>query len=198
MISPKRYVIAWRNPFAPFNESIIMKYLFFILLIPSFSFAQKFKVRAREHFEIHTIDVNGIETKYKGLSNTLNFWWEKPYDISYGFSLSPVFSNLEAQDSPILGNDITFWNIGFELKYHFLSANKSIFVRPGIGYSLLKPDNSVEDASGYFLYTGIGYEIPFKSFGLALEFGVRYSDLSDNITVESITPSIGFHFYDMF
>ncbi len=174
-----------------------MKYLFLIFL-PITTQAQDFKVRAREHFEIHTIDVSGTEVEYKGFSNTLNFWWEKPYDISYGFSFSPVISNLEAQGQELLGEDITYWNIGFELKYHFLKSHKSFFVRPGIGYSLLKPGNSIEDASGYFLYAGIGYEIPFKNFGLALELAVRHSKLSDDITVKSFTPSIGFHFYEVF
>ncbi len=175
-----------------------MKYLILLSLIPCFAYSQKFKVRAREHFETHTIDSNGTEAEYKGLSNTLNFWWEKPYDISYGFSLSPVLSNLKAQDQELFGEDITFWNIGFELKYHFLKSNKSFFIRPGIGYSLLKPGNNVKDASGYFLYAGVGYEIPFKNFGLALEMAVRRANLSDDISVNSFTPSIGFHFYEMF
>lgn len=175
-----------------------MKYFVFIFFLPSITYSQKFKVRAREHFESHSIKLGNNNYKYKGLSNTLNFWWEQPYSLSYGFSLSPILSNLKTSDPSPLGKKVTYWNLGFELKYHFYEKNKSFFIRPGIGYSILKPDSIFEDAKGYFLYSGLGYEIPFEKFGLALEFAYRYSKLSKSIEISSITPSIGFHFYENF
>lgn len=167
-----------------------------LFTVGSYSFAMNFKVRAREHFETHKISAPGVDTTYKGLSNTLNFWWENPYDIYYGFSVSPVLASLKSQDSTNpMGEKVDFINVGFELKYFFKDILSQVFVRPGVTYSHLKPKNHISSKSGYALYLGIGYEYPFDMFGLAVEYGYRYAELSDDYKVESVTPSIGFHFY---
>lgn len=168
----------------------MIKFLFILISINAAQ-AQNFKMRAREHYEVHTID----NQKFKGLSNTINLGWEKPYEYYYAFSISPIISGLKSKDIGPLGEKIRFLNFGFELKYFVLDK---FFVRPAVGYSLLKSYGSLDDLKGYFLYTGIGYEYPFKKFGLAIELAYRYANLSENIEVHSITPSIGFHFYEKF
>ena len=171
----------------------------FLLLFAVEAQAMKFKVRAREHFDTHKIDINGTETTYKGLSNTINLWWEMPYELYYGFYFNPVFASAEEDEanSP-LGEEVDYFHVGFEAKYFIHKVVQNVYVRPGVGYSILKPDNAVDDAKGYNLYLGVGYEYPFENFGLALEMAYRYADLSDDVTVGSLTPSIGFHFYEMF
>ena len=167
-----------------------------VILISDFAFAGKIKIRAREHYELLKIKTDNTEDKYKGLSNTVNIWWEKPYDISYGISFSPIFSGLrEEDDNSTFGKKIQTINAGLELKYFPKVLIRNLYVRPGITYTVLKPDNQIRNLSGYSAYLGLGYEIEFKKFGLALEAAYRYSDLENNTTIETITPSIGFHFY---
>jgi hypothetical protein len=55
------------------------------------------------------------------------------------------------------------------------------------------PDNS----TGFNLYSALGYELPLKNFGLALELGYRYTKLSNDISINSLLPSIGLHFYKL-
>lgn len=158
--------------------------------------AYTFKIRAREHVESNTISYSGGETTYKGLTNTINLWWEKPYDISMGFSVSPIIAGIRADDyTKPFGDEVTIVNYGFELKYFGLKKLlPQVYVRPGLTYSELTPDNGVT-SSGHAVYLGIGYEYPFEKFGLALEYAHRHSILSDGITINASTPSIGFHFY---
>jgi hypothetical protein len=162
----------------------------------------KFKMRAREHYEVHNIKGENFETKYKGFNNTVNLWWENPYDLYYGFSFSPIFSGLKNKEDQSLGDEIDYFNIGLELKYfpkdYLPSVLENFYIRPGTGYSVLKPGNNVNDAKGYNLYLGLGYEYPFKHLGLALEVAYRYANLEDGVSVQSFTPSIGFHFYEKF
>jgi hypothetical protein len=34
------------------------------------------RFRAREHFEVHEISKNGTTVNFRGLSNTINYWYE--------------------------------------------------------------------------------------------------------------------------
>ena len=65
-----------------------MKKIYVILCycISSILLAQSFKLRIREQYEVNTIKFNGMNYKYNGFSNTLNFWYEDPYNISVGLS----------------------------------------------------------------------------------------------------------------
>lgn len=176
-----------------------MKLTTLILLLLSLeAMAQKFKVRAREHVETNRIFADGTETVYKGLTNTINFWWEKPYDISYGFSLQPVLANIRTNDSgTYLGERVTLINIGFELKYFPKVLSANLYARPGIAFSRLSSDN-VRNLDGHSYYLGVGYEYPFEQLGVAVEMAYRYSKLSQDVEINSITPSIGFHMYKNF
>ncbi len=175
-----------------------MKYILLslIILFSDSVFAGKIKIRAREHYELLKIKTDSSEDKYKGLSNTINIWWEEPYDISYGVSFSPILSGLREEDSnSTFGKKIQTINAGVELKYFPKKLIRYLYVRPGLTYTILRPDNLIQNRNGYSAYLGLGYEIPFSKLGLALEVAYRYSDLDQNTTIETITPSIGFHFY---
>ncbi len=158
-----------------------------------------FKIRAREHMEWHHVKNEGSRAKFKGLSNTINIWYERPYDFSFGLALSPlIISGIRANDtSTPYGEKIQLFNIGLEGKLFPKLLLDNIFVRSGIGHTLFRPDLG-ENLTGVNLYLGIGYEIPFKTFGLALEFAYRRAFLEEGTRVTVVTPSIGFHFYEAF
>lgn len=166
-----------------------------LFLLCSTCFAAKFKIRAREHFESHKIKTDDFTTTYTGLNNTINLWWEDPYKLSYGFAISPVISGLTPKDDDDLGDRIILPMIGFEVKYFPWEQFKKFYVRPGLGYIELRPDNSYQDHYGYYGYLGVGLEIPYNMFGLALEVAYRKSYFNDDVEMDSLTPSIGFHFY---
>lgn len=179
-----------------------MKIIIYLICLIQFAVASKFKMRAREHYAVHRVKSDSLEGEYKGLSNTINLWWEKPYILYYGFALSPVLANFKDDETSPLGDKIDYYHLSFEVKYfprnYLPEYLENIYIRPAVGMSLLKPDNSIEGAYGYNIYMGLGYEYPFKNFGLAFEMAYRYANLEDGIEVQSITPSIGFHFYEMF
>lgn len=174
-----------------------MKFSFLILLFSLCSYAANFKVRAREHVEIHELhNTNSIEM-YKGLTNTINAWWEVPYQYSFGFSFSPIIASIKADDSDsAYGEKITQQNIGFEIKNFFTKSVEHLFSRLGLGYTRLETTRGdTKNFFGNYAYLGLGYEIPYDQFGLALEMAYRYADYNDNLYIKTISPSIGFHFY---
>ena len=161
----------------------------------SVSEAQSIKLRAREHFEVHTIKVLGSDYVYKGASNTINIWYEIPQKWSLGLGISPLLGeakNSEAVLNTGLGTSIKLFTVNIEFKYYFISG---WFVRPGLGWADLQTGGTYQDFSGWNAYGGAGYEWQLGSIGLALEAAYRYSQLSEEVTITSVTPSIGFHFY---
>lgn len=187
------------NPIFSFNFRINLILFFTIaIIIPPITFSNEFnfKARAREHVESHHIKGKNFSEKYLGLNNTVNLWWEKPYDQSIGFSISPIIAGLKTQnEDSALGSQITYINYGIEYKSFLKQVSKEIFYRIGVGYSKLEPIKGSRHYEGNNYYLGLGQEIPINNFGLALEMAFRKAKLDDEITIESITPSIGFHFY---
>jgi hypothetical protein len=175
------------------KKIIFITFIFFIQT----SFSANIKMRAREHFELHEINNKTEKEMYRGLTNTINLWWEVPYDYSFGLSFSPVISSIKAvEKDSIFGQKITQQNIGLEYKFFLSSIHTSLFSRFGLGYSKLEVDyGSNNEYYGQFYYLGLGAEIPMGNFGLALELAYRYANYNDNLYIKSITPSIGFHLY---
>ena len=168
-----------------------------LILGPSFAYADGWKWRAREHFEWHRIEVDGVEAEYRGLSNTVNFWHEKAFDQAYGFAIGPLLGAVEAKDDDLearLGKEIQVYNLGFETK-QWLSEANPFFGRLGITYQIIDSDGSLDNPTGVGLYVGAGYEFTYRGVGIALEFAYRQAYLSNDTTNTTITPSIGFHFY---
>ena len=161
------------------------------------SFSADFKMRAREHFEVHEVRTSSNMEMYRGLTNTINLWWEVPYKYSFGIAFSPVIASIkEVEKDSIYGTKITQQNIGLEYKIFLSSLHTSLFSRLGLGYSKLEADNGPKDEYyGRFSYIGLGYEIPMDNFGLALELAYRYTSYDEGLYIKTITPSVGFHFY---
>ena len=85
--------------------------------------------------------------------------------------------------------------LGVEGKYYHRDIAPSLFSRLGLGYTRLDTRGSTDDIDGYHVYIGAGWEFDIKGVGLALEMAFRQSRLEQGIIVNSITPSIGVHFY---
>jgi len=176
-----------------------MKKIILLTLVLSIqsSFSASLKMRAREHFEFHEIYSSTDMEMYRGLTNTINLWWEDPYNYSFGLAFTPVIASIsEVEKDSAFGEKITQQNIGLEYKFFLSFIDTSLFSRLGIGYSKLEVDDGPKDEYyGQFSYIGLGYEIPMNNFGLALELAYRYANYNDNVYIKTITPSIGFHFY---
>jgi hypothetical protein len=159
--------------------------------------AADFKMRAREHFDIHQIDLGETSETYTGLSNTINFWWEEPFEMSYGFSANPVIGDASQKDSPLqaLGERVVLVHLGAELKY-FIAGG--MFTRVGAGWTQLRTSADLKESNGYHGYSGFGWEFKAGKTGISIEAAYRYSQLQNKIAVLSFTPSVGFHFYEMF
>jgi len=178
------------------TEKIIVFFITFIMF--DFSHAGEVKVRAREHIDFHNVDINGGDsTSYSGLSNTINIWWEKPGVYSVGLAFNPIFGSAKPDDdaSDQLGDKIKLITLGIEGKYYHRYVSKNLFSRIGVGGTRLDSNGEIGDVDGYHAYMGIGWEFDIKGVGLALEMAFRHSGLEQNIVVNSVTPSIGVHFY---
>ena len=82
-----------------------------------------------------------------------------------------------------------------EGKYYHRDISPNLFSRLGLGYTQLDTNGSNDDAAGYHAYIGAGWEFDIKGIGIALEMAFRQSRLEGDIVVNSVTPSIGVHFY---
>jgi hypothetical protein len=181
----------------------MIKKIIFVIIFTSIwiqtSHAGNFKFRAREHYELHTIKLNSQNLKYSGLSNTINFWYEKPRNYSIGLFLSPIIGKIPANnktDSSLLGDNIQILNIGSEFKKYISIINKDqFFYRTGLSWIKINSEGTANDLNGLGMYLGFGYEFIYKKVGIAPEFAIRYGVLERNNSITSITPSIGFHFY---
>lgn len=173
-----------------------MKLLFLFLILTN-AFAFNFRLRAREHYEIHKIKNKIVNEEYRGFTNTINLFYEKPYQYSFGISYSPVFANFRSKHSgQFFGSKIEQQNIGFELKYFMTETIPHLFTRLGMGRTEFKGLGSFnKTVDGGFSFVALGYEIPFDMLGLAVEYGFRKASYDDSIDIDTKSISIGFHFY---
>lgn len=175
-----------------------MRIILLLALLSSQAYSS-IKVRAREHYELHSIQEGGETSVYRGFSNTMNIWYEKPYDYSFGLAISPILGSSKAAgtDDEPYGSRLTLVNIGLEYKVFPHKLLAQTYTRFGAGYSQMLTEQGPDNSTGFNLYSALGYELPLKDFGLALELGYRYTKLSNDISINSFLPSIGLHFYKL-
>lgn len=161
--------------------------------------AANFKFRAREHYEWHKIKSEGATENYQGFSNTLNLWHEEPYKISYGLAMGPIIGSAKTQeeDSVNFGDQIRLFSVGAELKYYPLEFLTGFYTRVGAGWSHLRSRGELNKLDGHHGYLGLGWEFAIGKAGLAFEVAQRMTVLDSNVTINTITPSVGLHFYKM-
>tara|TARA_Y100000590_G_scaffold450933_1_gene591443 strand:- start:3938 stop:4489 length:552 start_codon:yes stop_codon:yes gene_type:complete len=181
-----------------------MKFYFFLFLfsIHTFVFADgKLRLRAREHFQWHRISLSEPTSslRYFGLSNTLNLFWEEPFHRSYGLAVGPMLGSASIQShlTPEFGSKIRQWIIGGEWKEYPFKENKGgVFGRVGIGATALQTGGSLGTLWGAYGYFGIGYEFLIANkVGINPEVAFRQSFYETGVSVSTLTPSIGLHFY---
>jgi len=124
-------------------------------------------------------------------------WWEKPRIYSIGLAFNPVIGSARASGryDTRLSNKIKLITLGVEGKYYHRDIAPSLFSRLGLGYTRLNTGGNIDDIDGYHVYVGAGWEFDVKGVGIALEMAFRQSRLEQGVVVNSITPSLGVHFY---
>lgn len=158
------------------------------------------RVRAREHFETHRYKFGelGKSETYRGLTNTINIWYERPFEYSIGLALGPVLgaarSDGPSEALPQAGGKIQLAVAGVEGKY-FPIAGVKAFTRVGVAWHSLTTNGTYGAVKGWGYYGGLGWEIPTKWVSIAPEIAYREVFLAHDITGRIFTPSIGLHFY---
>jgi len=156
------------------------------------------QLRAREHYDRHQIQIDQLGYRYSGLSNTINFWYEKPYSFSLGLAIGPLLgmalreNNVEKE---AFGDRIQLFHAGLEYKFFPWDWLPGFFSRLGVGASYLKSLGSYDELNGRNGYFGIGWEFPLENVGIALELAGRRTYLDQDLEITTLTPSLGFHFY---
>jgi len=156
------------------------------------------KIRAREHFDRVWIQYKNLnrEYNYGGIGPNINIWLEDPYRFSIGLSYSVLFiNNSEEPDIPDFGEDMNLTKVGIESKIYFSPGEGGLFTRIGLSSNSLNTQGSAGKLIGTGGYLGLGWEIKFSKIGLALEAAGRRIELERNIRVDTLSPSIGVHFY---
>lgn len=174
--------------------------LFFVsIFLTHESQAGDWKFRAREHYEIHKVKTLSSSQEFKGFSNTINLWYEEPFKYSLGLGLGPIIGSAkpdEGMETNQLGSKLRLYVVNIEFKFFPIDVLKGLFSRLGAGWTQLESNGTLGNKTGYNGYIGVGYEFwVSKRFTIALEYALRKSELKDDVTVDTTTPSIGVHFY---
>jgi hypothetical protein len=162
------------------------------------SFPEDIRVRAREHFEAHRYKADGLggDFEFRGLTNTINLWYEKPFHYSVGLAFGPVIGSAKAKDaSTEFGETVKLWVAGVEAKYFPYSAEHLWFIRLGLSWHRLETDGRFNSVDGWGSYLGLGREFPIGMVSIAPEVAFRKVFLERGVEGDVVTPSIGFHFY---
>ena len=158
---------------------------------------ERWRFRAREHFEWHSYKTEATEWKFKGLSNTINFWLEKPRAWSIGLAAGPVIGSARGEretSDDSFGDRIRLWSLGLEAK-HFPAPGQWFFYRAGISHHTLETRGALGVQSGVGGLLGIGIEFPVRGVGLAFELSGRLTTFGRDLSGFVINPALGVHFY---
>ena len=188
------------------NNPLVMGLLLWVSVVlyffPSVVEAGNIRLRAREHFEWLSIKYGPVSDteKYFGLTNTLNLWFEEPFRYSLGLAFGPVIGSAKSQGEVPLGtaSTIRLWNIGVEGKYFFKPEQYGLFGRLGFTGNILDTRGSLGNLLGGGYYLGLGWETQIWKMGVAPEIAFRHVILEKSSRVFAFTPSIGFHFYQLY
>ena len=160
--------------------------------------AQKWKLRAREHFDTATVNYVNLMKKEttSGIGPTINFWLEEPYENAFGLAFGLMYIDFARESTSIgRGQRMELWKLGLEGKHDPFRGDGGLFFRWGISKNKLKTKGSLGELKGNGGYLGIGWEFPFEILGLAIEIAQRQIRLENNLSIVTLSPSIGVHFY---
>ncbi len=171
--------------------------LFILIATSDLCQAGEFRFRAREHYDQHSLTYNNENVKYQGFSNTINFWYEKPFDLSVGLAGGSLFGSARTDETAPngIGETIQLYFLGVEAKYFPLDNPKPLFVRAGLYWSLLDSKAALTSQNGASFYAGAGWEfLAWSEVGIAPELGLRLWRLQ-GIEITTFNISLGVHFY---
>jgi hypothetical protein len=176
-----------------------LSWMFFVFFyMTETASAQKWKLRAREHFDTATLNYGNItqnETT-SGIGPTINFWREEPYENSFGLALGLMYIDFTRASASIgRGQRMELWKLGLEGKHDPFQGDGGLFFRWGLSKNILKTKGTLGELNGKGGYLGVGWEFPFKILGLAFEIAKRQIRFENNLSIGTSSPSIGVHFY---
>ena len=200
------------------NIVLILAFLFGLSF--SFEILAKYggsgiRVRAREHYEIQKFYVDkDLIGEYRGLTNTLNIWYEAAPVFYFGLALNPIIGSLESEDvkSELLTPLIRHYHAALDLKlnlgfFGFLGfspgAYKSCFLcsfylRAGTGQSWIDPGGTKPTLNGTSMLGSLAWHLTFDSVEFAFEYGIRQGiyDTEDQneLSMNAEFVAIGVHF----
>ncbi len=158
-------------------------------------------LRAREHFE--TVQVENLgrseTTRFEGLTNTINYWYEEPFHYLVGLAASPLLATLPVVGSHAAGTGerIRLLHLGMEAKVFIWGPDLPIFTRAGLFSSSLATRDTLGTFHGGSILFGFGYEWNWDGIGIAPEFDWRLGRLNQGVSFKSQGPAIGVHFYKL-
>ncbi len=169
-----------------------------IMNVFSIADAAQWALRARENYEFKSISNSEANQDFSGLSSTINLYREVPYDISYGLSFSPPLAELKSSGSDnLFGRKIKSWDLGPDIKF-FPWEGIKIFIRGGLAYQFINFNSTRPNISGPSILFGLGAEfLAFDTFSVAPEIAFRQAFMSDDFKVNTISISLGLHFYSL-
>jgi len=160
------------------------------------------RMRFRESVGWMDIKYGVLDDKatYFGSSNTVNVWFERPFDYSVGFAFSPIFGSSRSRGNVPAGTNasVKLYTIGLEAKYFFLQKRtkwKGTFGRLGLAGNILDVRGSVGVNGGFSYYLGFGYEFKLWKTGVAPEIAFRHVFLDGSTRILSISVSLAVHLY---
>lgn len=170
---------------------------------PVKEFVSHLRLRAREHFEFNSIRYGSDRPhqNYFGLADTVNLWYEKPFEWAFGLGAGILPGNpMHGQPAPIgVAPKPDIWHAGFEFKYFFHDVGgvrlPGLFGRLGATANILDTRSTRGNILGGGYYVGVGYEFLVWKIGLAPEVAFRHVIYQEHVREYSFTPSFGLHFY---
>ena len=103
--------------------------------------AGKLRLRAREHFDTVTVNYKNLIVKEttSGIGPTINFWWQDPYENSFGLAVGLMYIDfLHESESIGRGQRMELWKLGLESKHDPFQGDSGLFSRCGISKNKLK------------------------------------------------------------
>lgn len=172
-------------------------FLIYNFFIPNAGWAKSINFQFREQYEVNDIRFRGVDSQFRGFSNTFGVGFEEPFDFAYSIVAGSV-GNLATTDEAVgmgLSQSLEFFFAGIELRYFPYESWKGFFTRIGGYWNQINTKTSVGRLDGWSYYSGLGWEILLSDhIGLAPEIGIRQGD-SQGLFFTTYRFSLGLHLY---
>lgn len=166
------------------------------------------RARAREHYEIQNFEVDQQEVAgCKGLTNTLNIWYEAPPFIYVGLAGNPIIGSLTTEESKHenLTRLIRHCHLGVEAKVNlglpFMAWGNqedclicNLYLRVGLYKSTIDVGGDKASIDGMSQSINLAYYIEFNKVDISIEAGTREGSYENNLQLKGRQIALGVHF----